>query len=279
MLQTAKVGRAPLDLAAHLNLDGSRITIENLGVEIMRFAPGSSGDDAPADLRAGFLLRPGERATLTPAAADAPLWAWGGGRIAVGPALAPAAGGGGGGGSVPVSAAPVTRRAELTLTATQIAGLATARHALLAADPDHTVVPLRLIVHATGGTAPAQVADTGIWVTLAPAAGGLFTDTDGAPDYFTTGPGRLYSSWRGNVSGWLRPGGYTDVWIPDSETRTALPDGGGNRDGWNNLPLTVAGYAAPVTGGNTAAQQWAAATAGIGTLQLKFVLLYELWDF
>lgn len=281
MLQTAKIGRAPLDLAEHLALDGSRITIENLGGEMIRFAPGpsGSGDDAPTDLRAGFLLRPGERRTMTPAAADAPLWAWGGGRIAVGPALAPAAGGGSGGGGGAVSGAPVTRRAETTMTAAQIADLATTRRALLAADADHTVIPLRLIVRASGGTAPARVSRTNLWVSLAPTAGGLYESTTGAPDFFTIGNNTLYfSSSRSGASGWLRPGGYTDVWIPDSDGRVVLSGGGRRRVAWDNLPLTIVGYAEPASG-STAAQQWAAATAGLGTLTLTFVLLYELWSF
>ena len=99
MLQTAKVGRAPVDLAARFMLDGSRTTIENLGGEPIRFAPAAAaGEAAPADLRAGFLLEPGKRETLRPAGgADFPLWAWGGGEVGVGPAIGPEPAGGGGG--------------------------------------------------------------------------------------------------------------------------------------------------------------------------------------
>ena len=98
MLQTAKVGRPPVDLAARFALDGSRITIENLGTESIRFAPAAvAGEAAPADLRAGFLLEPGKRETFRPSGGAAfPLWAWGGGEVGIGPAIGPETGGGGG---------------------------------------------------------------------------------------------------------------------------------------------------------------------------------------
>ena len=97
MLSTAQVGPQPVDLAARFMLDGSRITIENLGGEAIRFAPAeAAGEAAPADLRGGFLLEPGERETFQPAGgATFPLWAWGGGEVGVGPAIGPEAGGGG----------------------------------------------------------------------------------------------------------------------------------------------------------------------------------------
>ena len=99
-LQTAKVGRQPTDVAARFALDGSRITLENLGTEPIRFAPAeAAGEAAPANLRAGFLLRPGERETIRPAGgAGFPLWVWGGGEVGVAPALGPAAAASGGGG-------------------------------------------------------------------------------------------------------------------------------------------------------------------------------------
>ena len=99
MLQTAKVGRAPVDLAARFALDGSRITIENLGGQPIRFAPAAAaGEAAPADLRAGFLLEPGKRETLRPAGgATFPLWVWGDGEVGIAPAIGPETGGGGGG--------------------------------------------------------------------------------------------------------------------------------------------------------------------------------------
>ena len=98
MLSTAQIGPQPVDLAARFVLDGSRITIENLGGEAIRFAPAeAAGEAAPSDLRGGFLLEPGERETFTPnGGATFPLWAWGGGEVGVGPAIGPETGGGGG---------------------------------------------------------------------------------------------------------------------------------------------------------------------------------------
>ena len=98
MLQTAKVGRAPVDLAARFALDGSRITIENLGGGPIRFAPAeAAGEAAPGDLRAGFLLDPGERETFRPAGgATFPLWVWGDSEVGIGPAIGPETGGAGG---------------------------------------------------------------------------------------------------------------------------------------------------------------------------------------
>lgn len=101
-LRIANVGRAPVDLAAQLMLDGSRITIENLGDRPIRFVPAAAaGEAAPEDLRAGWLLKPGERETFQPlsaAGAAFPLWAWGGGVVGVGPAIGPGSAGGIGGG-------------------------------------------------------------------------------------------------------------------------------------------------------------------------------------
>ena len=100
MIRTVAIGRHPIDVASELNLDGSRITLENLGGAPIRFAPAAAaGEAAPADLRAGFLLEPGKRENLQPAGgAGFPLWVWGGGKVGVGPAIAPATGLGGGGG-------------------------------------------------------------------------------------------------------------------------------------------------------------------------------------
>ena len=98
MLQTAKVGRAPVDLAARFALDGSRITIENLGARPIRFARAeAAGEAAPADLRAGHLLDPGKRETFRPAGgATFPLWVWGDSEVGIGPAIGPETGGAGG---------------------------------------------------------------------------------------------------------------------------------------------------------------------------------------
>ena len=96
-LQHTAVGKAPVDIAAQFSLDGSRIAIENLGTRPLRFAPAeAAGEAAPADLRGGFLLEPGERETLRPAGgAGFPLWVWGDGEVGVGPAIGPETGGGG----------------------------------------------------------------------------------------------------------------------------------------------------------------------------------------
>ena len=98
MLQTAKAGRVPVDLAARFALDGSRVTLENLGGRPIRFAPAeAAGEAAPADLRAGFLLDPGKRETFRPAGgATFPLWVWGDSEVGIGPAIGPETGGGGG---------------------------------------------------------------------------------------------------------------------------------------------------------------------------------------
>ena len=147
MLQTATVGPAPVDLAARFALDGSRITIENLGGGPIRFSPAeAAGEAAPADLRAGFLLEPGERETLAPAGAGFPLWVWGIGEVGVGPAIGPAAvaGVGGAGGlsviladagvtGIRLGGVPAIGDTVLTLTATadQMAGIRVGHRALV----------------------------------------------------------------------------------------------------------------------------------------------------
>ena len=177
---------------------------------------------------------------------------------------------------------PALRRADVTLSAAQIVNLATTRVELLAADPDNYIIPSRLIIRKTGGTAaPAEVRNTNIWIALTPVAGGLFETTTGGPDWLTTGDGTLYrpSNFAGqDPNGWLRPGTYHDLatFISGSGIGGGFFTGGGSsRNIWLNEPLTICGYAAPVQGGNTAAQQWAAATAGLADLQLRLILLYE----
>ena len=84
------IGREPLDLTAALSLDGSAITVENVGIHPLWFLPaGNAGEAAPED-RAGHLLEPGAREPVQPhGGAGFPLWVWSGHptAIAVGPRL------------------------------------------------------------------------------------------------------------------------------------------------------------------------------------------------
>ena len=107
--------------------------------------------------------------------------------------------------------------------------------------------------------------------------GGLFIATAGAPDFYTLGPSTLYYS--STRSG--RPAGCAPAATPTSGSPTATaaspsPGGGQRRNAWSNVPLTIAAYAKPVDGGNTAAQQWAAATANMGTLLLMAVRVADV---
>ena len=76
-LQVAAVGREPVDLAAQINLDGSAVAIENLGIASLWFLLAeAAGEAAPAD-RKGHLLEPGAREPIQPhGGAGFPLWVW-----------------------------------------------------------------------------------------------------------------------------------------------------------------------------------------------------------
>ena len=77
MFQHAPIGREPTDIAAAFSLDGSPVTLENLGIAPLRFAVAeAAGEAAPVDRGAGNLLEPGERQDVEPGAAGVPLWAW-----------------------------------------------------------------------------------------------------------------------------------------------------------------------------------------------------------
>ena len=84
------VGKEPVDVAARLNLDGSALSLENVGIHPLWFLPAAAaGEAAPAD-RKGHLLEPGAREPIQPhGGATFPLWVWSqhATAVAVGPRL------------------------------------------------------------------------------------------------------------------------------------------------------------------------------------------------
>ena len=82
-LQVAPVGQEPIDVRARFGLDGSAVTLENLGTAVLFYVLAvAPGEAAPAD-RVGHILEPGERRDERPAA-GAPLWVWSGGATRIG---------------------------------------------------------------------------------------------------------------------------------------------------------------------------------------------------
>lgn len=53
------------------------VTVENIGDRPLRFVVGeAAAEAAPADLKAGHLLQPGQRETVRLGDAAYPIWAW-----------------------------------------------------------------------------------------------------------------------------------------------------------------------------------------------------------
>ena len=77
-VRVAGVGKEPVDLAARFNLDGSAVTLENLGQAPLWFVRAAAAGEAAPEDRAGHLLEPGEHETVEPLGAGFPLWVWSG---------------------------------------------------------------------------------------------------------------------------------------------------------------------------------------------------------
>lgn len=184
------------------------------------------------------------------------------------------------------------RTATATLDASDIVGLAAAggRIELIPEPPAGTyVLPHHMTILKTGGPAtPAMIDNTSMWLALTDDSGGLIEATD-AIDYYAYSLILAGQGFSGGT-GWLRAGHYEDSKTFFSGLGFGLGRFSGGAQAaniWTGSPLTIIGYAQPVTVDDpgtpdddrrTAQQQWTAATAGLSDISIRIIISYEIVD-